>query len=244
MTTYAVEQGRRAWETLPRLRAFFEDVRPAKLLVPAIAIQWLTTLGLALTVRHNGWLYYQGGDQLWYYVWSWLLVHGHIPTAFIGNGWPAILAPIAALGGPTLVPALPGIVLLNVLVLAPVALLCVYGIAKRIGGPLFAYWAVLLWVTVPFIGIKFTDYLYHQRFTELTLPQGFGLTALADYPSMVAVLVAVYFGLRVIERPDTVEAIAAGLAAGIAVTIKPGSAPFVAGLVLGVLYRRRIVGAA
>ena len=66
---------------------------------------------------------------------------------------------------------------------------------------------------------------------------------MADFPSMVAVLVAVYFGLRVIERPDTVEAIAAGLAAGIAVTIKPGSAPFVAGLVLGVplspAHRRR-----
>ena len=98
--------------------------------------------------------------------------------------------------------------------LGPVALLCIYGIAKRIGGQLFAYWAVLLWLTVPFIGIKFTDYLYHQRYTEVTLPQGFGLTAMADFPSMVFVLVSVYFGLRVIERTDRVEAIAAGLAAG------------------------------
>ena len=244
MTTYAVEAGRRAWETLPRARAWLETVRPAKLLVPAIAIQWLTTLALALTVRHNGWLFYQGGDQLWYYVSSWVLVHGQIPTAFIGHGWPALLAPISALAGPTLVPALPAIVLLDVLVLGPVAILCMYGIAKRIGGQIFAYWTVALWLTVPFIGIKFTDYLYHQRYTELTLPQGFGLTAMADFPSMVAVLVAVYFGLRVIERPDMVEAIAAGLAAGVAVTIKPASAPFLGGLVLGFLYRRRVVGAA
>jgi hypothetical protein len=244
MTTYAVDAGRRAWETLPRVRAWLEGIRPAKLLAPAIAIQWLTTLGLALTVRHNGWLYYQGGDQLWYYVSSWLLVHGQIPTAFIGSGWPALLAPIAAIGGPTLVPSLPWIVLFDVLVLGPVALLCIYGIAKRIGGQIFAYWAVLLWLTVPFIGIKFTDYLYHQRYTELTLPQSFGLTAMADFPSMVAVLVAVYFALRVIERPDTIEAIAAGLAAGIAVSIKPASAPFLAGLVFGFLYRRRFAGAA
>ncbi len=229
---------------MPRARAWVEQVRPATLLVPAIAIQWLTTLGLALTVRHNGFLYYQGGDQLWYYVSSWVLAHGQIPTAFIGNGWPALLAPISALAGPRLVPALPAIVLLNVLVLAPVALLCIYGIAKRIGGTLFAYWAVVLWLAVPFIGIKFTDYLYHQRYTELTLPQGFGLTAMADFPSMVFVLVAVYFGLRVIERPDWIEAVAAGLAAGVAVTIKPASAPFLGGLVLGVLYRRRIAGAA
>jgi hypothetical protein len=244
MTTYAVEAGRRAWETLPRVRAWLEAVRPAKLLVPAIAVQWLTTLALALTVRHNGWLFYQGGDQLWYYVSSWVLVHGQIPPAFIGHGWPALLAPISALAGPTLVPALPAIVLFDVLVLGPVALLCIYGIAKRIGGQIFAYWTVALWLTVPFIGIKFTDYLYHQRYTELTLPQGFGLTAMADFPSMVAVLVAVYFGLRVIERPDVVEAIAAGLAAGVAVTIKPASAPFLGGLALGFLYRRRVASAA
>src|SRR3954470_10984966 len=243
MTTVAVEAGRRAWETLPRVRRYLEDARPATLLAPAIGIQWLTTLGLALTVQHNGWLFYQGGDQLWYYVSSWLLAHGQIPTAFIGSGWPALLAPISRFAGPTLVPALPAFVLFNVLVLGPVALLCVYGIAKRIGGQLFAYWAVVCWLTVPFIGVKFTDYLYHQRYTELTLPQGFGLTAMADFPSMVFVLVAVYFGLRVIERPDTVEAIAAGLAAGVAVTIKPASAPFIGGLALGYAYRRRIGGA-
>src|SRR4051794_9911100 len=243
MTTVAVGAGRRAWETLPRVRRFLEDARPATLLASAIGIQWLTTLALALTVQHNGWLFYQGGDQLWYYVSSWLLAHGQIPTAFIGNGWPALLAPISRAAGPTLVPALPAIVLFNVLVLGPVALLCVYGIAKRIGGQLFAYWAVVCWLTVPFIGVKFTDYLYHQRYTELTLPQGFGLTAMADFPSMVFVLVAVYFGLRVIERPDTVEAIAAGLAAGVAVTIKPASAPFIGGLALGYAYRRRIGGA-
>ena len=244
MTTYAVEVGRRAWDTLPRVRAWLEEARPATLLIPAIAIQWLTTLALALTVRHNGWLFYQGGDQLWYYDSGWLLAHGQVAPAFVGSGWPTLLAPIAALGGPTLVPALPAIVLFNVLVLAPVALLCIYGIAKRIGGTIFAYWAVFLWLTVPFIGIKFTDYLYHQRYTELTLPQGFGLTAMADFPSMVAVLVCVYFALRVLERPDLVEALAAGIAAGIAITIKPSNSVFVAGIVLAVLYRRRFVGAA
>jgi hypothetical protein len=242
VTTYAVDAGRRAWETLPRVRAWLENVRSAKLLVPAIAVQWLTTLALALTVRHNGWLFYQGGDQLWYYDSGWLLAHGQIPVAFVSHGWPAFLAPIAALGGPTVVPALPAIVLFNVLVLGPAALLCIYGIANRIGGKLFAYWAVVLWLAVPFIGIKFTDYLYHQRYTELTLPQGFGLTAMADFPSMVAVLVCIYFALRVLERPDTVEALAAGLAAGAAIAIKPSNSVFVAGLILGVLYRRRFAG--
>ena len=30
-----------------------------------VLVQWLAILAFALTVRHNGWLYYQGGDQLW-----------------------------------------------------------------------------------------------------------------------------------------------------------------------------------
>ena len=221
MTTYAVEAGRRARGTLPRVASWLEDVRPATLLVPAIVLQWVLILALALTVQHNGWLYYQGGDQLWYYVSGWLLAHGQIGYGLVSPGWPAIIAPISLFGGPTLVPALPAIVLLDVLVLGPVALLCVYGIAQQIGGRIFAYWATFLWIAVPFIGIKFTDYLYHQRYTELTLPQAFGLTAMADYPSMVAVLVSVYFTLRVAKRPDVIEALAAGLAAGLVIATKP-----------------------
>jgi hypothetical protein len=244
VTTYSSEAGRRAWSAIPGLRARIESAHPAALLGPAIGIQWLTTLGLALTVRHNGWLYYQGGDQLWHYISSWLLAHGDMPPTRIGHGWPAILAPIAALGGPTLVPALPAIVLLDVLVLGPVALLCVYGIARQIGGRMFAYWATLLWLVVPFIGIKYTDHFYHQRYTELTLPQAFGLTAMADFPSMVAVLVCVYFTFRVLNRTDTVDALAAGLAAGAAIAIKPSNSVFLGGIVLGLVFRRRLAGAA
>jgi hypothetical protein len=65
VTTIAVEAGRRAWGTLPRLRLWLEGVRPAKLLVPAIVVQCITTLAVGLKVRHNGWLFYEGGDQLW-----------------------------------------------------------------------------------------------------------------------------------------------------------------------------------
>jgi hypothetical protein len=195
-------------------------------------------------VRHNGWLYYQGGDQLWYYISGWLLAHGLIPQALVAHGLPVLLAPIAAFAGPSLATALPAIVLFNVLVLAPVALLCMYGIAKEIGGKLFGYWVTLLWLVVPFIGIKYTDHFYHQRYTELTLPQSFGLTAMADFPSMVAVLVSVYFTLRVIRRFDLIDALTAGLAAGTAIAIKPSNSVFLAGVILGLAYRRRVLGGA
>jgi hypothetical protein len=241
VTTVAAEAGRRAWETVPRLRARLEGARPATLLVPALAIQWLTTLGLALTVRHNGWLYYQGGDQLWYWASANFLGHGQLPVPLVGHGWPAFLAPLTAFSGQSLVPALPAIVLVDVLVLGPIALLCMYGIGKQIGGRLFGYWVTLLWLAVPFIGIKYTDHLYHERYTELTLPQSFGLTALADFPSMVAVIVCIYFSLRILERRDTLDAIAAGLAAGTAIAIKPSNSIFLVGVALALVYRRRLV---
>ena len=163
----------------------------------------------------------------------------------VGHGWPALLAPIARSRARISFRRCPAIVLLNVLVLAPVAILCVYGIAKRIGGRLFGYWATLLWLAVPFIGIKYTDHLYHQRYTELTLPQAFGLTAMADFPSMVAVLVAVYFCAprdRAARRWSTRSPPASPPATAIA--IKPASCAFLGGLVLGFVYRRRLVGAA
>ena len=245
MTTYAVEAGRRAWETLPRVRAWLEDSPPGEAARP----------GDRDPVAHDARPRAHRSPQ------RLALLPGRRPalvlrqragcsrtarsrSAFIGRGWPALLAPIAALGGPTLVPSLPAIVLFDVLVLGPVALLCIYGIAKRIGGQIFAYWAVLLWLTVPFIGIKFTDYLYHQRYTELTLPQGFGLTAMADFPSMVAVLVARLLRATRDRAAGHDRSDRCGLAGGIAVTIKPASAPFLGGLVLGFLYRRRIAGAA
>jgi hypothetical protein len=239
MTSVAYAAGRRAWGTVPRVRAWLENVRPVVLLAPAIAVQWLVTLGLALDVRHNGWLFYQGGDQLWYYSGGWLLSHGILPRTVVGPLLSVLDIPFAWLGGPTLVPALPAIVLVNVLVLAPIALLCIFGIAERIGGRVFAYWATLCWIVVPLIGIKYTDLGYHQVYTEVTLPQSYGLTAMADFPSMVAVLVSVYFTFKILDRTDLVDGLAAGLAAGVAIGIKPANSVFLLGPVLAIAYRRR-----
>ena len=85
---------------------------------------------------------------------------------------------------------MPAIVVLNVVVLMPVAMAALYGIGARIGGRVFGYWCLLLWVIVPFLGVLYTNTGYHQRYTELTLPQGFGLTAMSDFPTMVAVIVS------------------------------------------------------
>jgi hypothetical protein len=235
-----------AWLQRGRSRLGAAAERVERLPVPAvlgglIVVEWASVLALARTVRHAGWIYYQGGDQLWYYTLGWALGHGELRQTPVGYGWSALLAPLARIAGPNLVSALPAIILFNVLVLLPIAMLALYGTAARIGGRIFGYWALALWIAVPFVGILYTNTGYHQRYTELLLPQAFGLTALADFPTMVATLVSVYFCARVLldDEPRAFDAVAAGAAAGIAIGIKPATALFLLGPALAFVYRRR-----
>lgn len=214
---------------------------PLYVLGGAVVAQWALVLAVARTVRHNGWVYYQGGDQLWYYTLARLVSHGRLWQTPVGYLWSFILAPFARLAGADLVSALPGIVLLDVLVLLPIALLAVYGIASRLGGRTFGYWTVLVWLVLPFVGVLYTNTGYHQRYTELLLPQAFGLTAMADFPTMVAVVVSIYFVTKTLldTTPALTDAAAAGAAAGIAIAIKPSAALILAGPVIALLVARR-----
>jgi hypothetical protein len=216
------------------------SIRPAYVLGSLILVQWLAVLALALTVRHNGWLYYAGGDQLWHYSGAYLLAHGHLPPAFVGYGWSVLLAPLAALAGPNLVSALPGIVLLNTLVLLPIALFCVYDICTRLAGRLFGYFAAGLWIALPYFGILFVEPGYHQKYTELTLPQLVGLTSVPDFPSMVALLAAAALCLRALDDRTWYYAAGAGLATGASIAIKPSNSIWlVTPLIFFLVERRR-----
>lgn len=232
---------RRLRASVGRAAAAVENWPVPAVLGGLVAVEWACVLALARTVRHAGWIYYQGGDQLWYYTLGWLLGHGQLTQTPVGYGWSAFLAPLARIAGPNLLSALPAIVLFNILILLPLAMLALYGIAACIGGRVFGYWTLALWIAVPFVGIAYTNVGYHQRYTELVLPQAFGLTALADFPTMVAALVSLYFCARVVlsDRPAFPDAVAAGVAAGAAVAIKPSTALFLVGPVLAFIYRRR-----
>ena len=214
-------------------------VRPAYVLAPLVAVQWIAVLALALKVRHNGWVYYAGGDQLWHYSGAYLIAHGDLPRALVGYGWSILLAPVAAFAGPGLVSALPALVLFNTLVLLPVALLCIYGIGARIAGRMFGYLAAALWVAVPYLGILFVQPGYHQKYTELTLPQTLGLSSVPDFPSTVGLIVAAYLVLRAVESAAWQPAVGAGLAAGYAIAIKPSNALFLVAPGLLILVVRR-----
>ena len=73
--------------------------RPRAVLAGLVVVQWLAILAFALTVVHNGWLYYQGGDQLWYTTTGWLLGDDALPPTYVGYWWSMLFAPITLVTG-------------------------------------------------------------------------------------------------------------------------------------------------
>src|SRR5262249_44671179 len=181
----AVAAARWGGRTIDHLRA-----RPRAVLATLIVTQIATVAVLGLSIPHNGWVWFQGGDQIWITTTGWVLGERHLPPTELGYLWPAVEAPITRVTGPTYAQALPALVVLQVLVLGPVALLCVYGIAARIGGRLLGYWASLLWGVAPFAPIPLFVDRYPQRWTEQFLPPAVGPSPLSDLPSLVLVLSA------------------------------------------------------
>jgi hypothetical protein len=225
---------RGAGHTLDRLLE-----RPLTVLATLAGAQILTTLALALRVQHNGWVYYQGGDQIWFSTTGWLLSRLQLTPTVSSYLWPLVQAPITWVTGPTYVQALPALVLLNVLVLGPIGLLCVYGIAARIGGRLLGYWAALLWVIAPYAAIPLWVERYHEKWTEQFLPQATGLTAMADFPSMIVVLAAALFVTRSLSPGRITDAALAGLLLSAAGGLKPPNLLMGAGAALAYPLARR-----
>ena len=103
-------------------------------LATILAVQILATVALFFSVNRNGWLTYQGGDQIWLVTSAWLLGKGTIGYALTSHGWPMLLAPLTWITGSSSVQLLPLTTILQVGVLAPIATLAVYDIGARLAG--------------------------------------------------------------------------------------------------------------
>jgi hypothetical protein len=212
---------------------------PWGVLLPLVGLQWLLLGLFVVTVRHNGWLFYQGGDETFFYTSSWSLAHGRIPDAAIGWAWSYVTVPVAAVFGTNFLTALPALILIQTLILLPLGLLAMYGLAARIGGRLFGYLCAALWVIGPYALIPLWDHRYHQKYVEQFLPQAFGLTGLGDFPSMICVVCAAYLIVRAFDERSLPVSALAGVVTAFAIGIKPANALFLAGVVAAFVAARR-----
>jgi len=216
-----------------------ERIPPWTVLGAIMLVGWGVAVAAGRIAGHDGWLYYHGGDGTWYYTTSWVLGNGHIPPALISYGYPLLIAPIARIAGSNVLDGIPAVIVFNQIVLAPIALLCVYGITRMFASRLYAYVTSLLWVLTPVIVIHYFLADYHERYVDFTLPAAIGLTGLGDYPSMVVLLVAAYFLLRSVATAATLDAVATGLATGFALAVKPANALFLPAVVVALAVARR-----
>jgi hypothetical protein len=201
---------------------------PWLVLLPLLLVTWVAEIVFALSVHHNGFLYYQGGDQIWYYTTGWLAGHGFVPKTLISPGWSLLLAPFAQMVGPGYVSALPVAMVIEGLVLTPVALFCVYDIGSRVAGRAVGYVAAGLWVFGPYIAIPLFKHSYHAKYVDQFLPHPLGLTMMGDYPSVVCLLGAGALLLRTYQTRRVEWALAAGLVTGLAVLTKASNLIFLA----------------
>ena len=110
---------------------------------------------------------------------------------------------------------------------------------RRIAGRLFGYFAALLWIALPYFGILFVEPGYHQKYTELTIPQLLGLTSVPDFPARSRSWSPRSSACGRSNRPSWQPAAAAGFAAGWSIAIKPSNAIFLVAPALLLLVERR-----
>ena len=196
-------------------------------------------MALFFSINHNGWLTYQGGDQIWLVTSGWLLGHGTIGYGLTSHGWPLLLAPLTWITGSSSVDLLPLTTILQVCVLGPIATLAVYDIGARLAGRLAGLWCAAAFVAAPFAAIPYFIQRYHDSWVDQFLPQAVGLTQQADFPSVVAVLLAAALTVRALQAGAQREALLAGTFAGVALALKPSNALFLGGPLLAFLLARR-----
>jgi hypothetical protein len=210
-------------------------------LAAIVVAQWAGVAVVAVAARHNGWLYYHGGDGVFYWTTAWALGHFTIPSAQIGFGLGVFQAFGAAFLGPSMLSGLPFVLLLNVVVLLPLVPLLLYGIGERIAGQLFGLLVAALWLVMPLLAYRgFRPDYRGTQFLDDFLPGAVGLNALGDFPSLVVCLACVYAVFRAMDNGATADAVVAGTLAGFAVAVKPSNALLLPAVVVGLALRRRL----
>jgi hypothetical protein len=131
------------------------------------------------------------------------------------------------------------IVIPQVVLLVPLALVLVYEIARRLGGPLFAAWAGLAWIVLPYALLAYATPSLRTLYAHQFLPQLLGLSDDPRFAAMVAFGGAVYLALRALDTGSAVDVWATVAAAGLGSALAPREALVAVAPVVGLALRGR-----
>lgn len=210
---------------------------PWSVVVPLILVQWLVVADIAHRAKHNGWLFHHDGTDTWAFTAAWVFGRGHVLRASVGYGLPLLYAPVTWITGSNLVAALHVILPLQVLVLLPLGVLGAFALGARSGGRVVGYASAFIWTIGPLASISY--FAQHTFWVDRILPAIVGLTETGYLPATLALLLAGVFILRALDERQLVDAACAGVAAGIAIAIKPSNVLFLAAPLVAFAAARR-----
>ena len=201
-------------------------------------LQWLSTLVAALRADHVGWRFDQSAAAFASIQGAFDLVDGDLPRQGPGILWPIVLSPFASVAD-AIDGVLAGAVLLNVLVLAPLALVAAYRIAARSVGAARRRDRRAL-----DRGAMAPARAYAREVRPVVrdrvLPLLLGLTADPAFPAAVALVCSAALIASSLDRRSLAGAALAGLVAGAGVAIEPHSLLFLGGAAGAYIAARRV----
>jgi hypothetical protein len=203
-----------------------------------VAAQWGAAAWVASAAAHTGRLYGDPQETAALHGAARAVLHGHLPHDGGGFLWPVLTAPFAAAGSAPSA-GLAALVLVQVVVLLPAALLAVVGTASELAGRAFGAFAGAVWILLPLAGYHYFDFRMKPPTLDLFLPQALGLADSTAFPATVAVAVAAYLLVRALRSGSPRDAAWAGLAASVAAALSVAAVVFVAAALAALALRRR-----
>jgi hypothetical protein len=225
--------------------AYLSRARPVPLLAGLCVVQLAVTAWFAFATPHNGFIWYSGGDSTEYWTSEWAVGHLRLTQSVVGWGLPVLYSWVPHLTGTTLLSGLPVIVTFQALVLVPLTVVLIWLVADRLFGRLYAWGATTLWIAAPLLLVwGMRKHSYRVQFEQTYLaPHVYGLTNMADFPSVVLALACAWATLRAVDSDKIDDWLFAGLLVGVAVGVKPANAFLLVAIVVLIALTTRLRGA-
>jgi hypothetical protein len=203
-----------------------------------VGLQWASVAWVAASAAHTGAVYGDPRETAALHAASRALLAGHLPAGGAGPVWAAVTAPFAA-AGPQAGDGLLALVVLQTVVLLPVALLATVAAASRLAGRAAGILVGLTWIVLPLVGYRYHDYRGRPGVRDHVLPQVLGLAESAAFPTIVALAVAFFLLVRALDLGTVAAAAWAGLATSVALAVSATAWVFLPALLVAFALRRR-----